>query len=48
MRAVLLLDDPAAELDEQNLQRLFDELVGAPVPNDRDLTDARNRAFSST
>jgi DNA replication and repair protein RecF len=26
MRAVLLLDDPAAELDEKNLQRLFDEL----------------------
>jgi len=27
MRAVLLLDDPAAELDHQNLQRLFDELA---------------------
>ncbi len=27
MRAVLLLDDPAAELDEKNLQRLFDELA---------------------
>ncbi len=26
MRAVLLLDDPAAELDERNLQRLFTEL----------------------
>ena len=26
MRAVLLLDDPAAELDEKNLQRLFVEL----------------------
>jgi recombinational DNA repair ATPase RecF len=26
MRAVLLLDDPAAELDERNLQRLFAEL----------------------
>jgi DNA replication and repair protein RecF len=26
VRAVLLLDDPAAELDEKNLQRLFDEL----------------------
>jgi DNA replication and repair protein RecF len=26
-RAVLLLDDPAAELDEKNLQRLFDELA---------------------
>jgi DNA replication and repair protein RecF len=26
MRAVLLLDDPAAELDEKNLQRLFAEL----------------------
>jgi DNA replication and repair protein RecF len=26
LRAVLLLDDPAAELDEKNLQRLFDEL----------------------
>jgi DNA replication and repair protein RecF len=25
--AVLLLDDPAAELDQQNLQRLFDELA---------------------
>jgi len=27
MRAVLLLDDPAAELDGKNLQRLFDELA---------------------
>ncbi|MEJ0086106.1 MAG: DNA replication/repair protein RecF [Pseudomonadota bacterium] len=27
MNAVLLLDDPAAELDEKNLQRLFDELA---------------------
>lgn len=27
LRAVLLLDDPAAELDEKNLQRLFDELA---------------------
>lgn len=27
MNAVLLLDDPAAELDEKNLQRLFDELT---------------------
>jgi DNA replication and repair protein RecF len=27
MRALLLLDDPAAELDEKNLQRLFDELA---------------------
>ncbi|HET6463559.1 MAG TPA: DNA replication and repair protein RecF, partial [Candidatus Krumholzibacteria bacterium] len=27
IRAVLLLDDPAAELDEKNLQRLFDELA---------------------
>ena len=27
MSAVLLLDDPAAELDEKNLQRLFDELA---------------------
>ena len=27
MRAVLLLDDPAAELDDQNLQRLFAELT---------------------
>jgi DNA replication and repair protein RecF len=27
MRAVLLLDDPAAELDEKNLRRLFDELA---------------------
>jgi DNA replication and repair protein RecF len=26
LRAVLLLDDPAAELDEKNLHRLFDEL----------------------
>jgi DNA replication and repair protein RecF len=26
MRALLLLDDPAAELDERNLQRLFSEL----------------------
>ena len=26
MRAVLLLDDPAAELDDKNLQRLFEEL----------------------
>lgn len=26
VRAVLLLDDPAAELDDKNLQRLFDEL----------------------
>ena len=26
LRAVLLLDDPAAELDDKNLQRLFDEL----------------------
>jgi DNA replication and repair protein RecF len=26
LRAVLLLDDPAAELDDRNLQRLFDEL----------------------
>jgi recombinational DNA repair ATPase RecF len=26
-RAVLLLDDPAAELDVKNLQRLFDELT---------------------
>lgn len=26
-RAVLLLDDPAAELDDKNLQRLFDELA---------------------
>jgi recombinational DNA repair ATPase RecF len=28
LRAVLLLDDPAAELDGKNLQRLFDELSG--------------------
>ncbi len=28
LRAVLLLDDPAAELDEKNLQRLFEELSG--------------------
>jgi DNA replication and repair protein RecF len=28
LRAVLLLDDPAAELDAKNLQRLFDELAG--------------------
>jgi DNA replication and repair protein RecF len=27
LRAVLLLDDPAAELDVKNLQRLFDELA---------------------
>ena len=27
VRAVLLLDDPAAELDEKNLRRLFDELA---------------------
>ena len=27
MRATLLLDDPAAELDAKNLQRLFDELT---------------------
>ena len=27
LRALLLLDDPAAELDEKNLQRLFDELA---------------------
>ena len=27
LRAVLLLDDPAAELDDKNLQRLFDELT---------------------
>ncbi len=27
LRATLLLDDPAAELDEKNLQRLFDELA---------------------
>jgi len=27
IRAVLLLDDPAAELDEKNLQRLFEELA---------------------
>ena len=27
LRAVLLLDDPAAELDDKNLQRLFDELA---------------------
>ena len=27
IKAVLLLDDPAAELDEKNLQRLFDELA---------------------
>ncbi len=27
MRATLLLDDPAAELDSKNLQRLFDELA---------------------
>jgi len=27
LRAVLLLDDPAAELDGKNLQRLFDELA---------------------
>jgi DNA replication and repair protein RecF len=27
LRAVLLLDDPAAELDVKNLQRLFDELT---------------------
>jgi len=27
MRAVLLLDDPAAELDEKNLRRLFNELA---------------------
>ena len=27
LRAVLLLDDPAAELDAKNLQRLFDELA---------------------
>ena len=27
MSAVLLLDDPAAELDEKNLRRLFDELA---------------------
>jgi recombinational DNA repair ATPase RecF len=26
LRAVLLLDDPAAELDDRNLQRLFAEL----------------------
>jgi len=26
LRAVLLLDDPAAELDDKNLQRLFEEL----------------------
>jgi DNA replication and repair protein RecF len=28
LRAVLLLDDPAAELDVNNLHRLFDELTG--------------------
>jgi DNA replication and repair protein RecF len=28
LRAVLLLDDPAAELDERNLHRLFEELSG--------------------
>lgn len=28
MRATLLLDDPAAELDRDNLARLFDELTG--------------------
>jgi DNA replication and repair protein RecF len=27
LRAVLLLDDPAAELDEKNLRRLFEELA---------------------
>ena len=27
LRAVLLLDDPAAELDDKNLQRLFEELA---------------------
>ena len=27
MSAVLLLDDPAAELDDKNLRRLFDELA---------------------
>jgi recombinational DNA repair ATPase RecF len=27
LRATLLLDDPAAELDEKNLRRLFDELT---------------------
>ncbi len=48
MRATLLLDDPAAELDEKNLQRLFAELSSLEVPDDRDLVDARNRAFSST
>jgi recombinational DNA repair ATPase RecF len=26
LRATLLLDDPAAELDDRNLHRLFDEL----------------------
>ena len=28
LRAVLLLDDPSAELDDKNLHRLFDELSG--------------------
>jgi recombinational DNA repair ATPase RecF len=28
LRATLLLDDPAAELDDKNLQRLFEELSG--------------------
>jgi recombinational DNA repair ATPase RecF len=27
LRAVLLLDDPAAELDDKNLHRLFEELA---------------------
>ena len=48
LRAVLLLDDPAAELDEKNLQRLFEELLVASMPDDRHVADARNRAFSST
>ena len=48
LRAVLLLDDPAAELDEKNLQRLFEELAALRCQMIATSLTPETRAFSST
>jgi DNA replication and repair protein RecF len=45
--AALLVDDPAAELDSGNLQRLLDEVVDLPAQLFVTALDPRNPALTS-
>ena len=46
LRAVLLLDDPAAELDETKSASIVRRTELTSLPNDRDFADSGDRAFS--